>query len=111
MLTVDFSKLDIYQVIKENYEDERIQLILASLPEEEREVLEYRIGINGDKLSRQAIANLKGVTLEMVRGMESRALRRLKHPARAQMINAVLDPNFHIGEKAQEFFNQVNKKM
>lgn len=111
MLTVDFSKIDIYQVIKDNYNDERIQQILESLPIEEREVLDCRIGINEDKMSRQKIADLRGVTLEVVRGIESRALRHLKHPARAQMFNAVLDPNFQISERAQEFFEQHNKKM
>lgn len=111
MLTVDFSKIDIYQVIKDNYDDERIQKVLASLPENEREVLELRIGIKESKLSRQKIADRLGVTLDMVRGMEYRALRRLKHPARVQMLNAVLDPNFHISDKVQEFYNQANKKM
>ncbi len=111
MLTVDFSKIDFYQVIRENYNDERIQKVLESLPPEEREVLEYRIGIDQDVMTRKAIAELKGITIEMVRGLESRALRRIKHPARIQMINAVLDPNFEISDRVKEFYNQINKKM
>ncbi len=111
MLTVDFSKIDIYQVIKENYNDDRIQKVLASLPQEERDVLEYRIGLNQDKMSRKKIADLIGVTEEIIRGRESRALRRLKHPARIQMLNAVLDPNFQPSERVIEFYNMTNKKM
>ena len=110
MLTIDFNNLDIYQVIRANFDDERIQQVLATLPDEEREVLIDRAGINQDKLTRNAIAEKRGVTLEVVRGIESRALKHLKHPARVQMINSVLDPNFKISEKAQEYFNQFNNQ-
>ena len=111
MLTVDFMNLDIYSVLKENYQDDRIQKILDSLPEEEKQVLDDRIGINGEKMTRNAIATKMGITLDRVRGIEERALKHLKHPARFQYINEVLDPNFHASEKAHEFFNSQNKKM
>ena len=111
MITVDFSKIDFYQVIRENYQDERMQKVLDSLPEMERKILDYRVGIGQEKLSRPAIAKIMGVTQEVVRNAELRALKRLKHPARIQMINAILDPNFQISEKVQEYYQNQNKKM
>lgn len=111
MLTVDFNNIDIYQVIKEHYHDERVQTILNSLPIEEREILEYRIGTTQDKLTRETIANMKQVSVEEIRNLEARGLRSLKHPARIQMLNAVLDPNFKLSAQAEEFFSSSNKKM
>ncbi len=110
MLTIDFSKVDFYEVIKNNYNDERMEKVLSSLPAEERRVIEYRSGIEGKRLTRQAIADLMGTTLDRVRGFEGRALRRLKHPARIQMINAILDPNFEINDRVREFYNNPPRK-
>lgn len=111
MLTVNFNEIDIYEVIKENYNDERIQAVLNSLPEIERTVLEMRIGINGEKMTRQAIANSMDSTIDRIRGFEERALKKLKHPARISYLNAVLDPNFEISDRAREYIGDNNKKM
>ena len=101
--------MDIYQVIKDNYDNPKVQLVLESLPEEEREVLEYRIGVDGEKKSRQAIADLKGTTMERIRGFEERALRRLRHPARFSYLRSVIDPNFVVSDKVEEYFSQKKK--
>ena len=111
MLTFNFYETNIYELLKENYNDERIKAIYASLPEEEQQILDYRIGINGDPLSRRAIAEAMSITIDKVRGIEERALKHLKHPARIQYLNEVVDPNYHASDRAKEFFSKPNKKM
>ena len=101
--------MDIYQIIKENYDNPKVQMVLESLPLEERTVLEYRIGISEEKKSRQAIATLMGTTLDRVRGFEERALRRLKHPARYSYLKSLIDPNFVVSERVEEYFSQKKK--
>jgi len=100
--TVNFSKIDVYEVIKNNMNNEYIQILLNSLPTEEKEVIELRI----EKKTRKYIAELKNTTYDRVRGMEERALKHLKHPARLQLLNKVLDPDFTISENAKNYLSR-----
>lgn len=111
MLTVNFNEIDIYEVLRNNYDDPRIRKIYSSLTEEEQTVLDYRIGLDEKTLTRRAIAEKMGITIDRVRGIEERTLKRLKHPARIQYLNEVIDPNFKASERANEFFDNYNKKM
>lgn len=80
---------------------ERHELViraLMTLPRQEREVILWRFGIGGyDELSLKETGKMVGratggggyVGLERVRQIEARALRKLRHPARAQYLREV----------------------
>ena len=60
---------------------------LSFLNPKERKVLEYRYGINGGKsMTLEEIGAIFGVTRERIRQVESKALRKLKHPSRAKYL-------------------------
>lgn len=61
--------------------------VLSFLNPKERKVLEYRYGINGGKsMTLEEIGAIFGVTRERIRQVESKALRKLKHPSRAKYL-------------------------
>ena len=61
--------------------------VLSFLTPRERKVLEYRYGINGGKsMTLEEIGAIFGVTRERIRQVESKALRKLKHPSRAKYL-------------------------
>ena len=60
---------------------------LSFLTPRERKVLEYRYGINGGKsMTLEEVGAIFGVTRERIRQVESKALRKLKHPSRAKYL-------------------------
>ncbi len=61
--------------------------VLSFLTPRERKVLEYRYGINGGKsMTLEEVGAIFGVTRERIRQVESKALRKLKHPSRAKYL-------------------------
>ena len=61
--------------------------VLSFLNPRERKVLEYRFGINGGKsMTLEEVGAIFGVTRERIRQVESKALRKLKHPSRAKYL-------------------------
>jgi RNA polymerase primary sigma factor len=68
-----------------------INEMLDSLPPRERKVLELRMGLNGaDPQTLDEIAGMFDIHRERVRQIEQRALKKLKHPARAWLIRDFL---------------------
>ncbi|MCE5247920.1 hypothetical protein LLG88_13485 [bacterium] len=65
---------------------------LDSIPPRERQVVEWRYGLNGEspKTLREVGLLLK-VTPEYIRQVEHRALRRLRHPSRSRGLRAFID--------------------
>jgi len=60
---------------------EQLDDILSSLNERERSVLEMRFGLkDGETLTLEEVGQKFGVTRERVRQIESKALRKLRHP-------------------------------
>lgn len=65
----------------------RLDEILLSLSEREREVIEWRFGLrDGATWSRAAIGRKLGVTREAIRQIEQKALRKLRHPSRLRQL-------------------------
>lgn len=64
------------------------KILLTTLTPREAEVIRYRFGLDGGKIwTLEDIGNELGVTRERVRQIEKKALRRLKHPSRAKLLD------------------------
>jgi len=69
-----------YRILKDD-----INKILSTIPQKEAEVIELRFGLNGNKaMTLEEIGNMYNVTRERIRQIEAKALRRLRHPERAE---------------------------
>jgi len=70
---------------------EQICSILDSLGERERAVLEMRFGLkDGESHTLEDVGRAFGVTRERVRQIESKALRKLRHPGRSRKLRDFL---------------------
>lgn len=71
---------------------EEISSVLSTLDERERKILELRFGIHdGSTRTLEEVGSEFNVTRERVRQIESKALRKLRHPTRSRRIKAFLD--------------------
>ncbi len=71
---------------------EEIEAVLATLDDRERRILELRFGIrDGTSRTLEEVGGEFHVTRERVRQIESKALRKLRHPTRSRRIKAFLD--------------------
>ena len=70
---------------------EQIQRALTVLTERERQVLELRFGLmDGKEHTLEEVSHYFDVTRERVRQIESKALRKLRHPARSRPLRDFL---------------------
>jgi len=70
---------------------EQLYTILDSLSDREREVLEMRFGLkDGESHTLEEVGRAFGVTRERVRQIESKALRKLRHPGRSRRLRDFL---------------------
>ena len=67
---------------------ERIEEAMRhQLNERERRVLEYRYGlVDGNELTLEEVAKVFGLTKERIRQIESKALRKLRHPGTSRQL-------------------------
>jgi RNA polymerase primary sigma factor len=71
---------------------EKLDLVLTSLSERERKILEMRFGlVDGFGHTLEEIGNLYNVTRERIRQIEAKALRKLRHPTRAHHLHGFLE--------------------
>ncbi|MFA5261775.1 MAG: RNA polymerase sigma factor RpoD [Candidatus Omnitrophota bacterium] len=71
---------------------EEITSVLQTLDERERKILELRFGIHdGTSRTLEEVGTEFNVTRERVRQIESKALRKLRHPTRSRRIKTFLD--------------------
>jgi len=65
----------------------QVEGVLETLTPRERRVVELRFGLEGDKLyTLSEIGAELGVTRERIRQIETKALRKLRHPSRARQL-------------------------
>jgi RNA polymerase primary sigma factor len=70
---------------------EHLRTLLHQLSERERQVLELRFGLGGGgSKTLEEISNVFGVTRERIRQIEAKALRKLRHPAKANQLRGYL---------------------
>jgi DNA-binding CsgD family transcriptional regulator len=71
---------------------EKLDLVLASLTERERRILEMRFGLNdGDGRTLEEIGKIYNVTRERIRQIEAKGLRKLRHPTRLRHLQGFLE--------------------
>ncbi|MEK7070793.1 MAG: sigma factor-like helix-turn-helix DNA-binding protein, partial [Patescibacteria group bacterium] len=64
----------------------------GSLTERESKVLRMRFGLDGSKpLTLEEVGKVFGVTRERIRQIESKALRKLRHPSRRRKLQDYLE--------------------
>jgi RNA polymerase primary sigma factor len=66
---------------------EKLIKVLQTLGEKEREILMYRYGlVDGTEYTLEQIGKMFNVTRERIRQIETKAIRKLRHPARAKYL-------------------------
>ena len=70
----------------------QVEGVLETLTPRERRVVELRFGLEGDKLyTLSEIGAELGVTRERIRQIETKALRKLRHPSRSKRLREFTD--------------------
>jgi len=74
--------------IEQNLKDD-INAVLRTLSDKEREVIEYRFGLNGHRaMSLKEIGDRFKLTKERIRQIEKSALKRLSQPGRTELLES-----------------------
>lgn len=85
---------DTYNPVKNSLREADKQTILSvlnTLTEKERDVMALRFGINTDvPLTLEEVGERYNVTRERIRQIESRALKKLRHPSRSRILREML---------------------
>ena len=85
---------DVADPVENVFNEERsmkIQQVLDTLDEREKEVILMRFGFNGRALTLDEIGEIFDLTKERIRQIEAKALRKLRNPIRANMLKDCLD--------------------
>ena len=81
-----------YEATSRQLMHENLEEALGSLTERESKVLRMRFGLAGDKpLTLEEVGKVFGVTRERIRQIESKALRKLRHPSRRRKLQDYLE--------------------
>jgi RNA polymerase primary sigma factor len=81
------SEMTAYSMLKE-----RLQEVLTTLTDRERQVLDYRFGLtDGYSLTLEEVGKQFNVTRERIRQIEAKALRKLRHPTRMRKLEGFLE--------------------
>ncbi len=71
---------------------EQINGVLLRLPERERKIIQLRYGLNdGRYRTLEEVGREFGITRERIRQIESKVLRKLRHPAYGRMLRSYLE--------------------
>jgi RNA polymerase primary sigma factor len=81
----------VQSVIDSNLRESVIS-VLESLPQREAKVLEMRFGLSKEgEHTLEEVGQMFAVTRERIRQIESKALRKLRHPSRSRKLKAFLE--------------------
>ncbi|HPO59318.1 MAG TPA: sigma-70 family RNA polymerase sigma factor, partial [Anaerolineaceae bacterium] len=70
---------------------DKIEAVLETLPPREARILRLRFGLeNGHTYTLEEVGQKFGLTRERIRQIESKALRRLRHPRRSRQLREYL---------------------
>jgi RNA polymerase primary sigma factor len=71
---------------------EQIECVLARLPERERKIIQLRYGLNdGRYRTLEEVGREFGITRERIRQIESKVLKKLRHPSYGRTLRSYLD--------------------
>ena len=78
--------------LKDEIEDEQRLFSEDELTEKEKQIIEYRYGLNGNKsMSLKQIGEKYDLTKERIRQIEKKALVRLRHSSRSDKLRAFIE--------------------
>jgi RNA polymerase primary sigma factor len=81
------SEMTAYSMLKE-----RLQEVLTTLTDRERQVLDFRFGLtDGYSRTLEEVGKQFNVTRERIRQIEAKALRKLRHPTRLRKLEGFLE--------------------
>jgi RNA polymerase primary sigma factor len=69
---------------------ERLEIVLDTLTEREKQIIKMRFGIGGNTYTLEELGKKFNVTRERIRQIEIRALRKLQHPVRSKRLEGFL---------------------
>lgn len=70
----------------------QLHVVLATLPEREAGVISMRFGLqSGEPMTLDDIGRIYGVTRERIRQIEKKAMEKLRHPVRSDLLRPYLD--------------------
>lgn len=68
-----------------------VRAVLDTLPTREGEIMKMRFGIDQEKaMTLEEVGKVYGITKERIRQIENKAIRKLRHPARARMLKEAM---------------------
>jgi RNA polymerase primary sigma factor len=87
---------------------EKIENVLTTLNEREREVLTLRFGLrDGYSRTLEEVGKMFHVTRERIRQIEAKALRKMRHPTRIRQLNGFFEGDFNLeGPSFEEFASE-----
>jgi RNA polymerase primary sigma factor len=81
-----------YELTSRQLMQENVRDVIASLSDREAKVLKMRFGLDGQKpMTLEEVGREFGVTRERIRQIESKALRKLRHPSRRLKLKDYLE--------------------
>ena len=81
-----------YELTSNQLMTENVAEVIASLSDREAKVLKMRFGLSGQKpMTLEEVGREFGVTRERIRQIESKALRKLRHPSRRKKLQDYLE--------------------
>jgi RNA polymerase primary sigma factor len=81
------SEMTAYSMLKE-----RLQEVLTTLSDREKQVLDFRFGLtDGYSRTLEEVGKQFNVTRERIRQIEAKALRKLRHPTRLRKLEGFLE--------------------
>ena len=70
---------------------QQLERILETLSEREGEIIKMRFGFYDEPMAFQEISEQFGISRERVRQIETKTMKKLRHPSRTQSIRDYLD--------------------
>jgi RNA polymerase primary sigma factor len=90
-LIADTSTENPYQNMVAEANRQIVEAVLSTLSSKEAEILRMRFGINQEKaMTLEEVGGHYGITKERIRQIENKAIRKLRHPARARMLKEAM---------------------
>lgn len=88
----DDTQISPYDATSKRLLRENIEEVLRALSDREARVLKMRFGLSGGRaMTLEEVGKEFGVTRERIRQIESKALRKLKHPSKRKMLQDYLE--------------------
>lgn len=82
---------DFESITSESYMRSRVNEIVETLSPVEQSILTLRFGLDGHEHSPEEVGYLLNTPKERIRQIEAKALRKLRHPTRANWLRSYLD--------------------